>query len=658
MDNVHNSLEDFMSGYLLPVVCDWKNNNGEIINTEDMTHNNEKITIINYKANNQNESPFIILDFGRKTTGYLFLDLEEVTPGVILNIEYGPLKNLMPQSKIIKVRKTSDRWIEKSYTACQFMKISFSCDTLENCDENFSITIKRIGLVFSAFPCVWSGSFQSEDKTLNDIWSTGAYTVQLCMQKNTDSSKNNPFLPVNNLNFIETWKSRYSQYVIFDGPRRDRETWLGDIRTEALAILTAFSSSQAVKSSLEIFMDLQRCDGTTPGCGSSWQEFKEYNLWWVVSVWECYLFTEDKAFLDHLYPGVKSFLNWMEFSLDERGFIFNDGNWMWTLPREGYSSATQCILYYTLLCAANIEHAMGNFEDENKYKEIANKTRHFINREFWDESKGVYIDHLKLINTRIPVMSDVNCYAVTFGIATPDKHDRIFEYLRQNMWTPYGSATLDYKITEVTIDPTIKYYALLDTVKRYPDPNKAIVEYMYPHNRMIWPFINGYEVESRFVGGDVEGAFELIDRCWGNMVYGYTGTFWECVDADTGEFPIRSFFLDSEMDCYNSAAHGWSGWISYILQTYVLGIRPLTPGFKKTIIEPNPGRLKKVSGTMPTPHGLISVTIEKTISQFILTIDRPLDVDCIINVSDKSLDGLELVVIEKCNSNDELIKLN
>ena len=635
-----------MSGYLVPKIIEVKENKGRIVNSNAMISKDETTTAISCKSNDLGEAPGILLDFGRKTTGYIFVEIEESTPGALLQIQYGPIKGLLPQTKVIDLNRVRQIWFDQSYIACRYLKITLSKDESFKEIEEIKIKIKRFGLVFSAFPCVWSGGFQCENDKLNRIWEMGAYTVQLCMQKNSDSSKNNPFLPIDNMEFIEKWKSRYSPYVIFDGPRRDREAWLGDIRTEALVVFGAFNAGQVVKSSLEIFLDLQRTNGTTPGCASSWQEFKEYNLWWVVSVWECYLFTGDKDFLEHLYPGIRKFMSWLEYQLDDRGFMFNDGNWMWTLPREGHSSATQSILYYTLLCAANMEDEMGDVTCASKYRLIAQKTKNSINAEYWDEEKGIYTDKLKLINTRIPVMSDVNSYAVTFGIADEKNSKRILEYLKTNMWTPYGSATLDYEMKHAYLDPAVKCYPLADFINAKPEPEKAIIEFMYPHNRMIWPFVNAYEVEARFVAGDSTGAFDLIDRCWSNMVDGEPGTFWECVDTKTGKFPLRSFFPGSEMDCYNSASHGWSGWISYILQAYVLGIRPLTPGFAKTIIAPNPGKLQKVSGKMPTPFGAVCVKIEKSQTRFILSVDGPAQIEYIIQVPENILDGRELVVIE------------
>jgi hypothetical protein len=241
-------------------------------------------------------------------------------------------------------------------------------------------------------------------------------------------------------------------------------------------------------------------------------------------------------------------------------------------------------------------------------------------------------------------VSDVNCYAVTFGIADAGQAQRILAYLRERMWTPYGSATLDQKIVSARLSPDVKSYGLMNFVRQAEHPELKIVEFMYPHNRMIWPFMVAYEVEARFIAGDSEGAFELIRRCWGNMLDGGTGTFWECVDADTGTFPLRSFNVDSKIDCVNSAAHGWSGWISWILQAYVLGVRPLEPGYRKVLVSPDPGHLPKVSGTVPTPHGPVSATVTSTATELRIEVSAPAGVEVVVDVRPSVLSGRRLVV--------------
>ena len=53
--------------------------------------------------------------------------------------------------------------------------------------------------------------------------------------------------------------------------------------------------------------------------------------------------------------------------------------------------------------------------------------------------------------------------------------------------------------------------------------------------------------------------------------------------------------------------HAWGAAPANILPRYVLGVRPLTPGFGQAVIEPQPGSLKHVEGTVPTVRGPIRV---------------------------------------------------
>lgn len=621
-----------MNGYQYPRLLEWKEYDGKVTSPEGMLSGRET-TVVEVPAGGR--SPEFLLDFGRKTTGYLHIELEGSSRDS-LRLDFGPLRRSLHVRRDIRMPEAGVAYVDGEYLACRYLRLSFR--GLSRQPAPISVRIRRLGLVFSGYPAVYRGEFRCDRPELERIWETGAYTVQLCMQKHTASSAYQfDLLPEPNRDFIRNWRSRYSPYVIFDGPRRDRETWLGDIRTEALVIYGAFGADEVVKSSLEVFLDLQRPDGTTVGCGATWQEFREYNLWWVIAIWECFLFTGDRDFLRYFYPGIRALVGWIRNRQDERGFLFNDGNWMWTLPREGYSSATQCILVRTLEDVAKIEREMDNEPEAARLEADAARIREGINRVFWDGERGIYIDHLRLLNADTPVMSDVNVYAVLFGIADDRQRTRLLSYLRAHMWTPYGSATLDRRIETAYLAPDVRHYGLAGFVRGHPEPEKAIVEFMYPHNRQVWPFINGYEVEARFAAGDEEGAFELMDRCWGNMLRGEPGTFWECVDADTGEFPLRSFFPGSKMDCINSAAHGWSGWISWILQACVLGIRPVSPGFRRIRVSPRLGPLQQVSGRVPTPLGAISAAWVRTEEVLSLDMTLPEGIDIDLQVPDSTL---------------------
>jgi hypothetical protein len=58
-----------------------------------------------------------------------------------------------------------------------------------------------------------------------------------------------------------------------------------------------------------------------------------------------------------------------------------------------------------------------------------------------------------------------------------------------------------------------------------------------------------------------------------------------------------------------SLAHGWSSGATAWLMTEVLGIRPVSGGFKEVEIRPDLIDLKWARGAEPTPHGLLQVEI-------------------------------------------------
>ncbi|MDD2361876.1 MAG: amylo-alpha-1,6-glucosidase [Oscillospiraceae bacterium] len=596
------------------------------------------------------KSPEILLDFGRKVTGYLEIRTDGHS-GDSFKLRYGPTSDCLHMRQRVPMPETQV-YLGEYYIACRYLALSIDTDSIQANDVYANIVSVR--LITSQYPVVYGGAFTSEDDVLNTVWRRGAYTLELCLQKYRESCR----YRMKNFDesigaFSANWKGPYGTYVIMDGPRRDREAWLGDIRAEALGIYTAFGAYDVCKNSLALFGDLERTDGFTVGSGSTWQNFIEYNLWGVIAVWECYFYTGDLAFLEHALPHVRNILSAVESRLDERGFISNDASWMWTIPREGYNAGTQAILYETLRCGAQIERVLHFSVQSAHWESLREKIKKNIIREFWNEKKGVFEENLRLKLSKKPVLLDVNCYAVIFGIANEEKAERILRYLKDNMWTPYGSVTMDMKIEDAELDDDLKYYPLTRLVKSAPNPKAELERFMWAHNRTVWPFINAYEVEARFCVGDVEGALELIQRCWGQPYFDETDTFWEFVHPENPVFNSGSCYYLPKDDCYNSAAHGWSGWVGYLMQSYILGVKPVKPAFSVTAITPQTGHLRHVNGVVPTPHGDISVKIEKATDVYRLTVTKPAAVEIYVNLTEAETGGSKTNVTILDNGENE-----
>ena len=81
------------------------------------------------------------------------------------------------------------------------------------------------------------------------------------------------------------------------------------------------------------------------------------------------------------------------------------------------------------------------------------------------------------------------------------------------------------------------------------------------------------------------------------------------------------------------------------MQSYLLGIRPITPGFSKTLIRPMSGSLQHIEGTMPTPKGIIGVKIDKTADTYTLHISKPAGVDIDPDITAEEAGGRTTSVI-------------
>ncbi len=56
--------------------------------------------------------------------------------------------------------------------------------------------------------------------------------------------------------------------------------------------------------------------------------------------------------------------------------------------------------------------------------------------------------------------------------------------------------------------------------------------------------------------------------------------------------------------------HAWSGWAITLMQQYVAGVRPLSPGFERVSIQPRPGPLQRIKSRVPTRFGIIQLQLD------------------------------------------------
>lgn len=622
-----------MSGNIIHPTVRWvKENEGSVRTTVGV----DSVLTFSMECYSDRKSPEILLDFGKKVTGYIVISSRMHSHDYI-DVKYGPVENCLILPLRVKM-PYGGVYQSEHYITGRYFRISVSSNSLQ--PQPIMAQDVTVYMLKSQYPVDHVGRFDCDDEDLNTVYQRGAYTLELCMQKNSEACwyrmlERPEFLD----SFAKNWRGRYGEYVIFDSPRRDRETWLGDLRVEALLAYTAFDAGDVVKNTLSLFYDIQRKDGSIPGSGSTWMDFLEFTVFGIIASWECYLYTGDRAFMEYMTPYVRKFIGYVDSYVDERGFLYGDGSWMWTLPREGYNAALQILLTEALQDVALLERELHNESEAIRLNNLRCKIISNIQEEFWDEEAGIFRERFRIVTPTMPVPLDANCFAIVFGVATPEQSRRILHYIKEHMWCACGSASLDIKMKEARLEDGLTKYPLIDRIRNAPDPSAKMVRYMTPHNRMVWPFVNAYEVQARLMTGDTDNAFELIRRCWDTERFSETGTYWEIVDPENPVFNFGPCVHDSKDDCFNSAAHGFSGWIAHLLQTAVLGINPIKPGFAEVKVAPKTGKLRRINGAVPTPRGLLTVSIEKNDTIYCLKVTAPEGVEVTVDISEQELAG-------------------
>ncbi|MBE6928860.1 MAG: alpha-L-rhamnosidase [Ruminococcaceae bacterium] len=129
------------------------------------------------------------------------------------------------------------------------------------------------------------GSFSCSDDMINRIWKVGAYTVQLCMQD-----------------------------YVWDGIKRDRLVWLGDMGPEVSTILAVFGKADVVEKSMDFARDFTPLPGYI-------NNIESYSLWWIRNHADWYRHWGDIAYLRQQQDYLRELTKLLCGLIDEDGRI-------------------------------------------------------------------------------------------------------------------------------------------------------------------------------------------------------------------------------------------------------------------------------------------------------------------------------------------------
>ncbi len=421
-----------------------------------------------------------------------------------------------------------------------------------------TVQLSGLGVDFQAYRATardYRGWFLSSDDQLNRMWYSGAYTLQLNMK-----------LPgVNGL----------PDARIYDGAKRDRSIWTGDLLVQGPTIINTLGDVGAdyLRSSLDALFATQRADGALPGspdfakrtspAGSPLFYSNNYSGYGARAAIDYFRYTGDRAYILGLLPNLRRELAYNATFLTADNLVASNDRDYWQATQTGAVTKYSIDYYILLREMAWLERTVGSATDAAGYDATADAIKTAVNAKLWNPTLGAYgqsTDHPDVL------VEDANALALQYDFVPADRRASVLRALK-TLWTPYGAI----------LGPGLQ------------DPTGHTIE----------PFGNGMETAGRFAVNDVDGALALMRRTWGPMVDErnplYTGGLWEFKNSTGGVNRPSA-----------SLAHGWAASPTVQLTQQILGVQPVGAGYATWTIQPRPGRLAWAQGVVPTQYGDIS----------------------------------------------------
>jgi len=479
----------------------------------------------------------ILLDFGKEIHGGI-----QVVTG--MHAEKSPIKVKITlgesvseaMSDVERSSATNDHAIREYVLSLPWLgameigNSGFRFAKIELLDQKRELKLKEVRAIAVQRDIPWLGSFKSSDERLNQIWKTGAYTVYLNMQ-----------------NFL------------WDGIKRDRLVWVGDMHPEIMTMLSVFGYNEVVPKSLDLIRDITKLP-------EYMNRISSYSMWWVLIQYQWYMNNGDVKYLKKNQNYIYGILDLLEKKIGADGKENLDMrflDWPTSPNTQAIHAGLQSLMIMTFDTGRKIASIL-----KDKEKEI-----HFSQT-------------IQLLKKHIPDPNNNKSGAALLALSGLEDAKKINQ---------------DY----LSVNPTegvSTFYGF----------------YVLQARAMAGDYKGAIDLIRYYWGGMIElGAttfWEDFDLKWmenAGRIDEITPEGKVDVHAQYGNYCYKGL--------RNSFCHGWASGPTAWLSQHVLGITVLEAGCRKIKIEPHLGDLNWAEGTYPTPLGVVFVRHEKRIDGSVKT---------------------------------------
>ena len=532
------SSSDMVKTYLTPKRIVWQSDDtGETVqNVETLLKRGSGQVAVNDKnlfrfISSADNKPGILLDYGKEIHGGVKISMgirESKTP-LKLRLRFGESVGEAMSDIGGKQNATNEHslrdfiievpWlgsIEIGETGFRFLRV----DVVE-ADEDAPIKSIDAAFVYRDIP--YLGSFESNDERLNEIWMVGAYTVHLNMQN-----------------------------YLWDGIKRDRLVWVGDMHPEVMTINTVFGNHEIVSKSLDLARDQHPLPQWMNGISS-------YSMWWLLIHKNSYDYHGNLSYLKEQETYMIALLDQLSTFIDKdnkevlNGHRFLD--WPTSEKPEAIHAGLQAMMVMTFEAGAEMMTVLERNDLRLKYEKVAERLK-----------KHKPKDNTTKQAAALMALADLqDAGEANAAILSKDGVQR--------MSTFYG-------------------YYILEAMAKAKD------------------YKGGLRVIRDYWGGMLDLGATTFWEDFDVLDVANSGRIDELIPSTN--FDIHGDFGEY---CYigyrHSLCHGWASGPTSWLSQHILGIHVMDGG-EKVKITPNLGDLEWAKGSFPTKYGILKVSHKKS----------------------------------------------
>jgi hypothetical protein len=438
---------------------------------------------------------------------------------------------------------------------------------------NGNVSFDQISALYEYLPVDYRGDFECSDELLNKIYEVSLYTLHLNTRE-----------------------------FHLDGIKRDRWIWSGDAYQSYLMNFYTFFDEDVNKRTLYALR------GHDP-VETHINTILDYSFYWMMGIYDHFFYTGDTAFVEQIYPRMKTMLEFCLGRTNDNGFVEGlPGDWVfidWAeIDKKGEVSFEQLLLARSLEAVALCAAIAGDDDYAVKCNRLSESIKTKVFDTFWNDAKGAFVHNR--INGILSgtVTRYANMFSILFGYADDDKKQKI----RDNV-------ILNDDILKITT-----------------------------------PYMKFYELASLCEIGEEEKAIQFVRDYWGGMLDLGATSIWEAYDPEQSG--------DEHYAMYGrpfgkSLCHAWGANPVYLFGKYLMGVKPTAPGYRSYIIEPSLAGLQWMKGKVPTPNGDIEffmdqkeITLKTVPGEGILRIvsKRPPKADKGVQVISRGNDAYDIIL--------------